>query len=176
MRAFLSSTFDDLKEERKVLFEVFQRTGIGPVAQDFFGARNCYPIEAIQECMQSEGFLYVLIIGGRYGSLVPESRLPTWAVYEDRVSYSEIEFDLSGRLKIPRLVYLKANLPRSAYDTDQQQEERRRRFITKISSQRCTYCPFNNLKQLAVQSAIDVVRLLNDIQWRSDRMGPDYRT
>ena len=174
---FLSGTFEDLRPERNALLDVFQRVSVAPISQEFFGASPNSAIETIRRAISNdECYLYLLVLGFRYGSLVPEDDLPQELKYPPNtaISYSEMEFDMAGLLRIPRLVYLKSCSRRPNYDIDRQQVARRDRFIKRIGDSRCTFCKFRNKQELAVQGAIDIMKQLNDRELRQYMMGRDY--
>lgn len=94
-QVFLSSTFTDLKEERKeVLLELSPPRYI-TVGMEHFGASSRPPWEVIEKTIEESDY-YVLIIGGRYGSLVPGMN----------ISYTEREFLFAKERGIPILAFI----------------------------------------------------------------------
>lgn len=81
---FISSTFEDLKEERKKAVEVIFERGHIPIALERFSAANDSDLEVIKKVM-AECQVYLLILGHRYGSTIPG---------ED-ISYTELEYQLA---------------------------------------------------------------------------------
>lgn len=77
---FISSTYEDLKEERKAVQDVILRGGDFPVQMEYFPAADEDQLEFIKPLIEQCDY-YILVIGGRYGT-------PT----EDGVSYTEKEF------------------------------------------------------------------------------------
>ena len=77
---FISSTYEDLKEERKAVQDVILRGGDFPVQMEYFPATDEDQLEFIKPLIEQCDY-YVLIIGGRYGT-------PT----ADGTSYTEKEF------------------------------------------------------------------------------------
>lgn len=177
-KVFLSGTFDDLQQERASLLNVFQRIGIASISQEFFGASPKGVIETITQAISDgECFLYVLLLGLRYGSFVPQSELPQELHYPPNtlISFTEMEFDLAVSLGIPRLVYMKRASRRApGYEVDDSQAPSRKLFIKKILKSRCTCFQFRNKEELAVQAAIDVMKQLTTFAVWQATQGRDY--
>ncbi|OYT95422.1 MAG: hypothetical protein CFE49_12850 [Pseudomonas sp. PGPPP3] len=91
---FVSSTFNDLQDERRKVMEQILNMGHLPVGMELFQASNTdqwsYISRRIEECDY-----YVLIVGERYGSEALEG-----------ISYTEKEFDLAVELGIPVSAHL----------------------------------------------------------------------
>ena len=79
-QVFISSTYEDLKSERKAVEETIIRAGDIPVGMEAFPAVDSEQFEFIKTVIRSCDY-YVLIIAGRYGSLA-----------DDGLSYTEKEF------------------------------------------------------------------------------------
>jgi hypothetical protein len=92
---FVSSTFLDLEEHRRLVQDAIARLEHGTRAMEFFGALANSPRE---ECLRlvraSEVFLG--IVGMRYGSLDPETGK----------SLSQLEYEEAIALRLPCLIYL----------------------------------------------------------------------
>ena len=94
-QVFVSSTFADLKEERrKVLQTLMEMDGI-PAGMELFPAADEEQWAFIKKIVDDCDY-YLLIIGGRYGS-----------VTEDGVSYTEKEYDyaVSKEIKVVALLH-----------------------------------------------------------------------
>ena len=78
---FISSTYEDLKEERKKLFWAVLKKKYIPVGMELFGAvdeeQMTYIKRLIDDCD-----CFVVLLGGRYGSVDGEG-----------ISYTEREYD-----------------------------------------------------------------------------------
>ena len=92
---FVSSTYEDLKEERQAVMGVAIESDFIPVGMEQFHAAPASQWEVIKK-MVNECDFYLLIIGGRYGS-IDES--------VDK-SYTEKEYDYAKSKKIPVLVLI----------------------------------------------------------------------
>jgi hypothetical protein len=71
-QVFISSTFDDLKEERQAAVEAVLTAGHIPAGMELFAAGDESQMIVIQRWID-ESDVYLLILGGRYGSIEPIS-------------------------------------------------------------------------------------------------------
>jgi len=94
-QVFLSSTFTDLKEERKAIIEGLLNARYIPAGMETFSASNDEQFEYIKKIIDTCDY-YVLVIGARYGSINPRTG----------VSFTEQEFDYAIEKNIPVLVFL----------------------------------------------------------------------
>src|SRR5215203_1311373 len=111
MKAFLSSTYEDLKVHRAVLLDTLHKMGdhLRVIAMEHFGADPRPPLLLCQEKV-SECDAYVGIFGWRYGSIDQGSRF----------SMTEIEYRTALAKNIPAFLYLMSEaqaVPPSAIDT-----------------------------------------------------------
>lgn len=92
---FISSTFVDLKEERKKVWDSLEKFDVVVKGMEQFGARKSNPLATcISEVEQSD--IYVGIIGMRYGSEEPNSGK----------SYSQLEYEKAIEQNKEILIYL----------------------------------------------------------------------
>ena len=102
-QVFLSSTFVDLKEERQAVLKAVLELDHMPAGMELFPAADESAWELIKDVIDASDY-YVVIIGGRYGSLG-----------EDGIGYTEREYDYAIGAKKPIIPLLHANpdnLPR----------------------------------------------------------------
>lgn len=92
---FVSSTFRDLREERKKAVEVIFERGHIPIALERFSAANESDREVIEKAID-DCQLYLLILGHRYGELVPGRN----------ISYTELEYEIAQHKRLHTLVLL----------------------------------------------------------------------
>ncbi len=90
LQIFISSTYLDLKLERQAAVEAVLRASHIPAGMELFSAGNESQLEIIKRWIE-ECDVYMLILGGRYGSLEPNSDL----------SYTEIEYRYALELGKP---------------------------------------------------------------------------
>ena len=93
---FISSTYEDLKDERQALVGVALESNFIPVGMEQFHAAPTSQWNVITK-MIDECDLYLLIIGGRYGTIEEETG----------ISYTEKEYNYAKNKKLPVLVLIK---------------------------------------------------------------------
>ena len=79
---FVSSTFTDLKEERQAAVEAILSSGNIPAGMELFSAGDESQMTVIKRWID-ESDIYLLILGGRYGSIEPNSGK----------SYTQLEYE-----------------------------------------------------------------------------------
>lgn len=72
LQVFVSSTFTDLKEERQAAVEAILSSGNIPAGMELFSAGDESQMVVIKRWID-ESDVYLLILGGRYGSIEPAS-------------------------------------------------------------------------------------------------------
>jgi hypothetical protein len=82
LQVFISSTYSDLREERQAAVEAILKAGHIPAGMELFTAGNKSQMATIERWID-ESDVYMLILGGRYGSIEPTTSL----------SYTELEYD-----------------------------------------------------------------------------------
>ncbi|MBS9716755.1 DUF4062 domain-containing protein [Pseudohalocynthiibacter aestuariivivens] len=146
-QVFISSTFEDLREERRAVQDLVISTGDFPVQMESFPAADEDQFEFIKSLIDQCDY-YVLIIAARYGT-----------VADDGMSYTEKEYHYAASKGVPVLVMLHSN--RGSIATDKSEEtpegkERLRKFIEEVSKGRLrkTWDSIGVLK-LAVREALE---------------------
>jgi uncharacterized protein YutE (UPF0331/DUF86 family) len=92
LQIFVSSTFIDLKEERQTAVQAILEAGHIPAGMELFIAGDASQWDIIKEWID-ESDVYMLIIGGRYGSIEPKSgKSYTHLEYEYALSVSKPHF------------------------------------------------------------------------------------
>jgi hypothetical protein len=97
MKAFLSSTFLDLVEERKAVLEALQKKRTSTLAMEYFVATPITPRETALENLRNSDVM-ILVIGFKAGSLLPDGSGST---------YTSAEYDELLRLGKEPLVFVK---------------------------------------------------------------------
>jgi hypothetical protein len=82
LQVFVSSTYRDLKPERQAAVEAILKAGHIPAGMELFSAGSESQLETIRRWIDDSD-VYMLILGGRYGSVDPKTSL----------SYTELEYD-----------------------------------------------------------------------------------
>ena len=130
-QVFISSTFYDLKEERQAVLKAILELDHMPGGMELFPASDESAWRLIQDVIDASDY-YVLIIGGRYGSLD-----------EAGLGYTEKEYDYAIQAKKPIIPLLHENpdnLPRGKTETDGQSWEKLKSFRSKVEKRHtCVY-------------------------------------
>src|SRR4051794_35054859 len=94
-QVFVSSTYIDLKEERRAVTEAIMEMDHFPAGMELFPAFDEEQFSFIKKIIDDSDY-YILIVGGRYGS-----------VDENGISYTEKEFDyaVSQGIKVIVLIH-----------------------------------------------------------------------
>jgi hypothetical protein len=82
LQVFISSTFTDLISERQAAVQALLKSGHIPAGMELFTAGDKSQMQTIERWID-ESDVYMLILGGRYGSIEPTTKL----------SYTELEYD-----------------------------------------------------------------------------------
>lgn len=90
---FVSSTYEDLKEEREKAIQAIHEMGHIPVGMEMFSAADDTQWKLIQKQIDDCDY-YVVIIGHKYGSM------------DGAVSYTEKEYDYAVSKNIPVLGFI----------------------------------------------------------------------
>src|SRR5215467_8918267 len=72
-QVFVSSTFPDMHEERQAAVEAILTAGHIPAGMELFAAGDESQMQVIRRWID-ESDVYLLILGGRYGSIEPTSQ------------------------------------------------------------------------------------------------------
>lgn len=114
-QVFVSSTYNDLKDVRQQVILELMGLQFIPVGMEFFPASDETQWELIQRVIRDCDY-YVVIIGGRYGS-----------VDESGMSYTEKEYRYARELGIPVLAFIHEDSAKLAdEDTNQPYEHRQK--------------------------------------------------
>jgi len=92
---FISSTYEDLKDEREAAIKTILSLDHIPIGMEMFNAGDEEQWEIIRRTIDTSDY-YVVIIGFRYGSIAL-----------DGISYTEKEYDYALKSGIPILAFIK---------------------------------------------------------------------
>src|SRR5260221_8635857 len=73
LQVFVSSTYKDLQEERQAAVQAILTAGHIPAGMELFAAGDETQMNVIKRWID-ESDVYMLILGGRYGSIEPKSQ------------------------------------------------------------------------------------------------------
>ncbi|ELO0971174.1 DUF4062 domain-containing protein [Raoultella ornithinolytica] len=157
-QVFVSSTFTDLEEERKHVIQTLMEMDCIPAGMELFPAIDEGQWEFIKKVIDDCDY-YLLIIGGRYGS-----------VAEDGLSYTEKEFDyaVSKGLRVVVLVHENPeNLPLAKSEKDSELREKLAVFIEKASTNRLrkTWATAKDLPGLVALSMSKTMKTYPAVGW-----------
>jgi hypothetical protein len=85
LQVFISSTYVDLKEERQAAVEAILTSGHIPAGMELFAAGDQSQMNVIKRWID-ESDIYLMILGGRYGSVDPQSQK----------SYIQLEYEYAA--------------------------------------------------------------------------------
>jgi hypothetical protein len=126
-QVFLSSTYADLRDERRRVFQTLMEMDCIPAGMELFPAADEEQWAFIRRVINDCDY-YLLIVGNRYGSLTPEG-----------MSYTEREFDYALERSLPVLAFLHESpddLAVSRSDIDPSLRERLKTFRAKVAAGR----------------------------------------
>ncbi len=126
-QVFISSTYSDLKEERGKVMQTVMSLDCIPAGMEFFTAIDSEQLEFIKRIIDDCDY-YILIIGGKYGSMT-----------EDGISYTEQEYNYAVSKGIRVLAFLHENINQLTTDKielDQNRREKLEAFRDKVKTGR----------------------------------------
>lgn len=144
-QVFVSSTYEDLKDERRLVMQALLETKCIPTGMELFPAANQEQWKLIQRVIDDCDY-YIVIVGGRYGSTGPAG-----------TSYTEMEFDYAVKTGKSVLGFFHSDLDQLPGARLEKDSKRRRRldiFTGKIKKRICK--PWSTAEGLAsaIKSAI----------------------
>jgi hypothetical protein len=125
-QVFVSSTFLDLQEERAAVVSALLQLDAIPAGMELFPAADDDAWTLIKRVIDTSDY-YLLVIGGKYGSVDPASTL----------SFTEKEFDLAVELKKPVMAFLHASpdsIPLGKSEADHAARARLQSFRDKVQA------------------------------------------
>lgn len=126
-QVFVSSTYADLKNERSAVIQTIMEMDCIPAGMELFPATDEEQWEFIKKVINDCDY-YIIIIGGRYGSIGPEG-----------LSYTEMEYDyaLEAGLKVIAFVHEEPDsLPFEKMESDPEFKTKLIAFRNKVSTGR----------------------------------------
>lgn len=147
---FVSSTFRDLEEERGKVMETILKFDCFPAGMELFPAMDEEQFEYIKRIIDDSDY-YLLIIGGRYGS-----------VDEKGKSWTEKEYDYAVSKGIPVIAFDHKDfntLPANRTDQDDDKRKKLIAFKKKVATGRLIQT-WTNAVDLALAIATSLKRVL----------------
>lgn len=129
-QVFVSSTYEDLKEERKEVIQALLELECIPSGMELFSAANDAQWTLIKEVIDECDY-YVVILAGRYGSIGPDGE-----------SYTEMEYKYALSKNKPIIAFLHediSTIPQGKSETDQVKREKLEQFRTLTKQKMCKF-------------------------------------
>ncbi len=124
-QVFISSTFTDLIDERREVMQALLEMDCLPAGMELFPAGNSDQWTLIKGVIEQSDY-YLIIIGGRYGSMTAEG-----------ISYTEKEYDYAVELGIPIIGFVPADaeaIPVGKTDKDSNAAQKLSAFQAKVQT------------------------------------------
>ncbi len=155
---FVSSTYVDLKKERQQVLQALMEMDCIPAGMELFPAADEEQWEFIKRVIDDCDY-YLLIIGGKYGSLSKKG-----------ISYTEMEYDYAVEqgIKIVALLHSDPDsLPGTKIEIDPEAREKLLKFREKISNGRLVklWDRSDQLPGLVALSLLKTIKMYPAIGW-----------
>ena len=158
---FISSTYLDLKGERENVGNAISKTNHIAVGMELFGASTRPQWDLIKELIDKTDY-YILIIGGRYGSISP--------IMDDgdtrQISYTQKEYEYAFKKGIPVYTFFRKNIELLSEDKKEKTEKNRRKlenFIRLIKNNGYYHEDWDNADQLSVKVTTALNKAYSDV-------------
>lgn len=138
---FISSTYSDLKSERKEIFQSLISANYIISGMEFFPAAGIKQFEYIKKIIDDCDY-YVLIISGRYGTLNSSKG----------ISFTEQEYDYAIQKGLPILVFIKENFMDLCTMSGGKDSDKLVNFVDKV--QKNILCKYWNTSSELISSVL----------------------
>jgi len=147
---FVSSTFSDLKEERKKVIDALLQMNCFPIGMEYFNAEDDTQWNIIKNLI-NECDYYIIIIAGRYGSIEKESGK----------SYTQKEYEYAIEKGIPVLRFVHEDINRLTGDKLEETDEGKRKLKSFTEEAKRKMCKFwTNPEGLAAQVVLSLTSMI----------------
>lgn len=166
-QVFVSSTYTDLKEERQLVTQTLMKMDCIPAGMELFPASDEDQFEFIKRVIDDCDY-YLLIIGGRYGSITSEG-----------ISYTEKEYDYAVKkgLKVVALLHKNPDdIPSGKSESTPEAKERLTAFRDKVSQGRLVdfWSDANGLPGQVALSMMNAIKTFPMVGWiRADKVASE---
>jgi len=166
---FLASTFSDMEEYRKAVWDQLEKLQVAVQGMELFGARTATPLETcISEVRKSE--IFIALIGMRRGSVVENTGM----------SFVETEYKIATDEKLAILIYLideeRAKIPPAMVDRGE--EAKQLDAFKERLRKRHTCASYASPQELAEKVRRDLLNLLEErgSEVDTDKLAPIEET
>lgn len=157
-QVFLSSTYDDLRSERQAATQSILAMGHIAAGMELFPASDLSQFDLIKRVIDESDY-YILILGGRYGSLHPDTK----------ISFTEMEYDYAVSLSKPVLGFVVRDVGKllsERVETDQLKSAALTRFREKVLSKTCQlFDDSSDLGLKVMNSLMTATRIDPQVGW-----------
>lgn len=154
---FVSSTYEDLKEERQEVMQALLEMDCIPCGMELFPASDEKQFEFIKSIIDDCDY-YVLILAGKYGS-----------TNQDGISYTELEYNYALEKNIPIISFIHNNigsLQHSKCEQDEIKIEKLKLFNDLAKKKLCKFWETKEqLGGLVSRSMIQLIKSHPTIGW-----------
>jgi len=157
-QVFISSTYSDLKEERSKVMQAIMAMDCIPAGMELFPAIDEEQFNFIKRIIDDCDY-YILIIGGKYGSMD-----------DNGISYTEKEYDYAISHQIPVLTFLHTDInqiSREKTETDQELMKKLQTFQEKVKKGRLVkfWSNASDLTEKVMTSLMQTIKIYPQIGW-----------
>lgn len=157
-QVFVSSSYEDLKEERKKVMEALLQMNCFPVGMEYFNASDETQWDVIKSLIDECDY-YVLIVAGRYGSTEEVTGK----------SYTQKEYEYALSIGVPTIAFLHkdvSSLPRGKTESDPVTEEKLEAFKDNVKKRLCRFWDTcDNLTSQVVLSMNSLIKSKPRVGW-----------
>ena len=150
-QVFVSSTYKDLSEERQQVMQALLELDCIPVGMELFPAADDDQWTLIKRLIDDCDY-YIVIIGGRYGSLNDKG-----------ISYTQMEYEYTLTKEIPIIGFLHKNpddIPKGKSELDSEIIKKLDNFKIIVQKKMCKY--WTSPSDLGSQVSRSLVKLIKD--------------
>lgn len=155
---FLSSTYEDLRQERQAATSSILSLGHIAAGMELFPATDLSQLDLIKKVIDESDY-YVVIIGAKYGSVEKQSNL----------SYTEIEYNYAIEKNIPILGFVVKDVgqvPQNKSEQNFDSIEKLKSFRKKVLSKTCQMFESpDDLKSKVMSSLVTEMRINPQTGW-----------
>jgi len=157
-QVFISSTYTDLKLERQKVIQTLMEMDCIPAGMELFPAADEEQFEFIKKVIDDCDY-YLLILGGRYGSLTSEG-----------ISYTEMEYEYALSIKLKVIAFIHGspgNIPSNKTEQKDELKDKFNNFRDKVAENRIVkfWTEANELPGLVALSLNKAIKQFPAVGW-----------
>jgi len=151
-QVFVSSTFSDLKEERQEVIQALLELDCIPSGMELFPAANEDQWSLIKKVIEDCDY-YIVIVGGRYGSMGP-----------DGLSFTEMEYRFATEKGKPILGFIHkypSKIEKGRSEASEEGSKKLEEFRELVQRKMCRY--WENPTELGSQVSRSLIKLIKNV-------------